>query len=69
LASDCNLKLELTVEVDARDERLPLEKNKELEGEAVAVVVMEVSEDLARFLCGTSSNGGAVDGDTFKTRM
>jgi hypothetical protein len=60
--NDCELKPELMVEMDARDERLLLEKNG-LEGEAVALVVMEAREDLAGFLCGTSSNEGAVDGN------
>jgi len=60
LDNDCELKLELMVEVEARDERLPLEMNEELEGEAVVTVVMEASEDLTGFLCGTSSNEGGL---------
>lgn len=63
LDNDCELKLELMVEVEARDERLPLEINEELEGEAVVVVVVEASEDLTGFLCGTSSNEGAINGN------
>lgn len=53
------------MEVDACDERLSLERNEELEGEAVVLVlvVMDAHDDLAEVLCDTSSKGGAVDGN------